>query len=212
MFDIGCGAGGTLVPFREAGWHVYGCDLGSEYLDRGREVGLNLLHGDAHVLEPLGKADVIILSHILEHMPDPLESVVQMRKLLKPSGYLYVEVPGIFAVHLVYGDFMLFVQNAHLYHFTLTTLRSLLARAGYQLVDGNERIVSLFRKRTAEQEVSTQDQYKKIRAYLLAVEAARSIGLLAVYRASRRWGGQLGRVVLGERAFRSLKSFGKERR
>src|SRR4030042_311888 len=46
IFDIGCGAGGVLIPFAENGWSVYGCDMGDQYLQRGRAAGLILEQGD----------------------------------------------------------------------------------------------------------------------------------------------------------------------
>lgn len=47
VFDIGCGAGGTLLPFKRNGWLSFGCDLGEEYLNRGRQEELILEHGEA---------------------------------------------------------------------------------------------------------------------------------------------------------------------
>ena len=40
VFDVGRGAGGVLVSFSKAGWRTYGCDIGGEYLQRGRDEGL----------------------------------------------------------------------------------------------------------------------------------------------------------------------------
>ena len=146
VFDVGCGAGGMLIPFLNAGWSVFGCDLGTEYLKCGQTAGLVLEHGDASALEKYGPANLVILSHVLEHFQAPWESLNQISRLLVDDGYLYVELPGIFRIHKTYGDILLFLQNAHLYHFTLTTLNCLTAQAGFGILKGDESIRALYRK------------------------------------------------------------------
>jgi 2-polyprenyl-3-methyl-5-hydroxy-6-metoxy-1,4-benzoquinol methylase len=172
VFDIGCGAGGTLIPFQKAGWSSYGCDVGQEYLLRGKSEGLTLEHGEAITLAQYGPADLIILSHVLEHFPSPSESLHQLSSMLANYGYLYIELPGIFAIRETYGDTLLFLQNAHLYHFTLTTLSALLSRVGYKLIKGNESIQALFQKDPTTPLVDSGDQYSKILIYLYTTTLA----------------------------------------
>lgn len=146
VFDVGCGAGGTLVPFREAGYSVRGCDIGPDYLEYGRRRGLDLYSGSVDSI-PMGEpADVVILSHVLEHEPDPRGMLAEVRSRLAEGGLLYIEVPGILSIHRTYGDILKFLQNAHLYHFTLATLREFVSSCGFTFVKGNERVCSVFRK------------------------------------------------------------------
>lgn len=173
VFDIGCGAGGMLLPFRDAGWSVYGCDIGGNYLDRGRQAGLVLEHGGSEVLTKYGKADLVILSHVLEHLPDPDTTLQEIADLLVDDGFLYIEVPGIFNIHKTYKDFLLFLQNAHLYHFTLTTLHTLLARNSFQLMKGNEYIHALFQKQNIKSSISIQGLHRQIIGYIYFVELLR---------------------------------------
>lgn len=120
-----------------------------------------------------GPANVVILSHVLEHLSNPLNSINAISKLLAEDGYLYVEVPGIFKIHSTYGDVLLFLQNAHLYHFTLNTLSFLMAQAGFKLIDGNERISALFQK-TKNAEIHGEiNEYSKIRNYICFTEICR---------------------------------------
>ena len=166
VYDVGCGAGGMLIPFREQGWQVVGCDLGSDYLARGRAAGLPLEQGGPSVLQPYGQADLVILSHVLEHLPEPKQSLHEITDLLVDEGFLYIELPGVFRIHRVYKDTLRFLQNAHLYHFTLRTLSALLADCGYRLVKGDEQIRALFQRDQAVEPVQVADQYEKIWAYL----------------------------------------------
>jgi SAM-dependent methyltransferase len=172
VFDIGCGAGGNLIPFKNNGWMTFGCDLGSDYLQRGLAEGLILEHGDAVILSKYGPANFVILSHVLEHMTQPLENLRQISDLLTDDGYIYIELPGIYKIHETYGDFLLFLQNAHLYHFSLNTLVSLMNRAGFTLVTGDEYIHALFKKEKPTTNESNEN-FIKILAYLYGTEIYR---------------------------------------
>jgi len=175
IFDIGCGSGGMLYPFKESGIQTYGCDIGSKYLEHGINLGLNLEHGDERSLVKYGKANLIILSHILEHYSDPLKSLRKLSNLLVDDGYIYVELPGIFNIHKTYfGDILRFLQNAHLYHFTLSTLSWLMSKAGFKLINGNETIQALYLKQYPYPRLNTSKlAYRKIILYLYIVEIHR---------------------------------------
>jgi SAM-dependent methyltransferase len=186
VFDVGCGAGGTLLPFREAGWRVFGCDTGPAYLERGRREGLTLECGEAPVLERHGPANLVLLSHVLEHLPNPLASLVQLHKLLRPGGFVYVELPGIFSIYRTYRDFLLFLQNAHLYHFTLKTLSALLAAAGFRLVKGDQRIRALYQVGSSARRVATRDQAWRVLCFLCLAELRRRWNASPLWRPTRR--------------------------
>lgn len=146
VFEVGCGAGGILEAFREIGNSVAGCDYGKEYLKFGKGKGLNLAVGGVETLRQFGQADLIILNHTLEHLPRPRETLEKIRSLLAPAGILYVALPGIFSIHDTYkGNLMTYLQNAHVWHFTLKTLSALLADAGFTLLAGNEIIQAVYR-------------------------------------------------------------------
>ncbi len=194
VFDVGCGAGGTLLSFIEAGWRGYGCDLGDSYLDRGRTAGLTLLAGDIDVLRPYAPARLVILSHVPEHLADPLQNLRKIREHLEPDGYLYIELPGVLSIHRSYGSTLRFLQNAHLYHFTLHILTSLLATAGFRLVAGNEDIWALFQKDDAAASPAAPGHADHVLRYLRMLEISHTLyldrgGLAArrLFRRLRRW-------------------------
>jgi SAM-dependent methyltransferase len=148
VFEIGCGAGGILKIFQENGCKVAGCDLGSDYLEYGKRNGLELIVGNPEVLNKYGKADLIIMNHVLEHICNPLRTLETIRKLLNVDGVLYIALPGIRAIHTTYnGDVLSYLQNAHVFHFTLQTLTFLLNLAGFELIKGDQSIHSVFKHR-----------------------------------------------------------------
>lgn len=166
IFEIGCGAGGILIPFKQANHNVFGCDFDAEYLEKGRDKGLILEKGEAQVLSKYGKADLIVLSHVLEHFPDPLVSLEEIKKLLKDDGYLYIEVPSIFNIHNSYKQTLIFFQNAHLYHFTLNTLIALMNKVNFRFIKGNQHIESLFQIGKEKTSNLRKESFWKILAYL----------------------------------------------
>lgn len=205
VFDVGCGAGGVLLPFVDAGWHGFGCDLGQEYLERGRSAKLTLEHGEADLLAPYGPANLIILSHVLEHLPDPLLSIQHLSTLLKKDGFIYIELPGIFNIHRAYKDTMLFLQNAHLYHFTLTTLTLLMARVGFKLIKGDQFIHALFqRTNQAISVIETSQQYREIIIYLQIIEILRASRLLYLQDVMLKSASYSARSIFGDHAVDKL--------
>jgi len=157
VFDVGCGAGGCLEPFREEGAQVYGCDLGGgKYLEFGRMHGLHLVSGSAGQLAPFGQADLVILSHVLEHSPAPLEMLRQIRGILKPDGLLAIEVPGIKNLASYHSDLMRYLQNSHLFHFSAGTLSATARLAGFTTIATTETVRGLF-KPTEDNSEATWD-------------------------------------------------------
>lgn len=144
VFEVGCGGGGILYPFYNKGSNVYGCDLGDDYLEIGRNKGMTLVNGDIESLEQFGQADIIILHHVLEHFVDPIERLQKAISLLKQDGILYVAVPGLWPHPRTYGTIKEYLQNAHVYSFTLSTLSNLLARLGMKELYGSERVVGIY--------------------------------------------------------------------
>jgi len=146
--EVGCGAGGILKAFQDKGWQVKGVDIGEEYLEYGRaEHGLDLVAGDLSSVPEDYDPHVVIYSHVLEHILQPKDEFALLREVLPDTGCLYVEVPGIKYYRVNYSMNLLnYLQNAHVAHYSLRTLVNMLASCGYELVAGDERIRSVFRK------------------------------------------------------------------
>jgi len=148
--EVGACAGWNLYSFQRRGIAVIGCDLDKEYLEYGRRRGIRLVEGDVKRLIELGvKADLVIVNHVLEHVADPIDFLLDLREIVKDEGHVLIGVPGLADVRYGYGDgeFWGCLQNAHLFFFELWTLRRCMERAGFGFVDGYEGIQALFRKR-----------------------------------------------------------------
>lgn len=149
VFEVGCGAGGILLPFARAGMNTAGCDLGADYLEVGRAHGLRLVHGDVSGLlaEVAHQADLVVLSHVAEHFTELTRELADVMRAVRPGGYLLVEVPGVMTIPRDYqSNILLYLQNAHNYHFTAATLGYVLRSMGLQLVSADEQVVAIARR------------------------------------------------------------------
>jgi SAM-dependent methyltransferase len=138
VVEVGCGAGGGLRVFADAGYNVAGCDHSSALLDVGRRHGItNLFAGSLIELETglAGvTADLMYLHHVFEHIHDPFRFLTQCRSLLSPRGSIVIAVPDLSRIHAFptpAGDLLQFLHLAHRSNFSLAGLTALSARAGY---------------------------------------------------------------------------------
>lgn len=135
--EIGCGMGGILLPFKLNGHNITGVDLGVEYIEIGKNIDLNLSVGDIDLLIKDGKKfDLIIVNHVLEHIPEIKEFLYKTKEILNEMGLIYIAVPGILSIPYNYNfNSLMFLQNAHCWHFTRNTLSVLLNQVGYEILN-----------------------------------------------------------------------------
>jgi len=133
--DIGCGVGGALVKLRADGWAVTGIepdeDLASVARDR---FGLDVATGmfDATSFDG-DEFDLAYSCHVWEHLADPVATSTAVHALLAPrEGYLVIVVPTFRRARtLAWSCF----TAPHTYMFTEVSLRNVLVRAGFDIVD-----------------------------------------------------------------------------
>lgn len=109
--DIGCGHGEDLAYFLERSIPlVCGADLSFNQLKLARrqlpaERPVGWLQADASTLPLRSDAfDVILLSEVLEHVPDPQAVVHEARRVLRPGGVFYLTTPNRWSYFHVLGS------------------------------------------------------------------------------------------------------------
>ena len=174
IVEIGCGAGGILQYFKEKGNDVYGVDLGSEYIEFGRDnYDLNIATGTIdNVMKKGISPDIVIYSHTLEHILNPVEELIKLKSISGSNTYLYIELPGVkYLTHSYDTNFLKQLQNAHVYYFTLITLKNVLRKAGWDFVCGNEVIHSIFTpSSSSNKEVNYESDYDDVLSFLRRME------------------------------------------
>ncbi len=98
VLDLGCGAGWYLRICKQLGAETFGIEPSTFGAQRCREAGLDVFNGtvDAYVAQhgTLRQFDVITANHVLEHAPDPVQTLQGMKSLLAPGGVLWISVPN----------------------------------------------------------------------------------------------------------------------
>jgi SAM-dependent methyltransferase len=180
VFEVGCGAGGVLKAFKDQGFTIQGCDLDTTYLNYGRDKHkLTLHHGTLNQTKFERPPDIIIYSHVLEHILYPVEELSQIYNILNENGYLYIEVPGVGNIKNSHDmNFLHYLHYHHVYHFTLTTLRNLLYLNGFRLIDGNNFIRSVFKKSDFSKSYEIKSDYNDTMNFLKKIEKSRKFLLL----------------------------------
>lgn len=139
ILDIGCGDGKGLLKLKESGWETYGVetsDLAADYVRR--KYNINVITGtveDAVFKDEF--FDVIILSHVLEHISNPKTTLLEINRILKNGGILVISIPNVdsFEAKTFKKYWTAWELPRHLYHFTPTTIYSLLNSTGFDVLD-----------------------------------------------------------------------------
>ena len=118
-----------VAIFNSNGLTATGIDMDSHNLQYGQAQGLHL-----NTTPIQGTYDWVILSHVVEHVRDPLTFLKSILSHLYPKGRLYIEVPYIHPTLHPHFDFWTQLQNAHAWYFDLPQLRALLARCGLRVI------------------------------------------------------------------------------
>lgn len=136
LLDLGFGRGYLMQLARAYGFEVYGVDSSGTQLDQlwpyfGKHLAQRVL-GQAAL--PWSSFDVVVMSHILEHLPDPASSLQQVREVLNPGGILYLAVPDLRSMAFqVFGKKWDVVNPlVHLQYFDEDSLSHLLHAGGFR--------------------------------------------------------------------------------
>lgn len=74
--------------------------------------------------------DMIVMSHVLEHLEDPAAELQAMRQVLNPNGAMFIEVPNLSGHRKLPID----DNRSHLHFFSATSLARLLANHGLEII------------------------------------------------------------------------------
>jgi 2-polyprenyl-3-methyl-5-hydroxy-6-metoxy-1,4-benzoquinol methylase len=133
--DIGCGAGTLMRAVADADWEVEGTEVSAGAAAAVREAGFQVHVGDLETIElPLASFDVASLVEVVEHVADTDALLTRVAQLVRPGGAVYVTTPngrGISGRAL--GErWSVVAPPEHLQLFSVSGLRSVLSRTGFQ--------------------------------------------------------------------------------
>lgn len=165
VIELGAGGGWNLLPFIKAGAVARGVEYSPSLVELGRKHGIDMVQGDVVAIS--GIYDVVILSHVLEHLPDPVGSLKNIAKHMHEGSIIYVGVPNIMNFSMVQ------LQSAHTYYFTPWTFEYFCSQAGLKLVMKGPaqgiHMFGIFKKGASLKAEWLKRHYLKMRWYLKSI-------------------------------------------
>jgi ubiquinone/menaquinone biosynthesis C-methylase UbiE len=106
LLEIGCGNGKMLQSMNTLGWQTEGIDFDLVAVETARSKGLKINHGSLHEQKYNDNTfDAVILSHVIEHVPNPLALLAEIHRILKPGGVISLVTPNTNSFgRVLFGD------------------------------------------------------------------------------------------------------------
>ncbi len=146
VLEIGCGMGANLahIRYRFPGTEVYGIELMQQVARFGTDMA-DIIVGDIETMRiPYEHHyfDAVIMGDVLEHLRNPGEVLVEMKKYLKPGGRLVAGIPNFMnisvVVPLLRGRFMYqeqgLLDRTHIHFFTKQEIFDMFSSCGYKII------------------------------------------------------------------------------
>ena len=136
VLDIGCAVGSILARLRERGWETTGVEISdpqAEYCRQKLSLDVRSLPLEENRF-PEGAFDVVLASHLMEHLNDPAGLVKEVYRILAPEGCFFVTTPNIAGFQArLFKDRWRSAIFDHLYLFSVKTLSQLLEENGFAI-------------------------------------------------------------------------------
>lgn len=139
ILDVGCAAGFFLCVAQEHNFEPYGIELNTWLADYGRKK-FNLKNITTGTLEAAKFKDeffdYVTVWDVLEHVPHPMQTLKEINRATKKKGYIVISYPDYSSIFAkIFGRKWWFLLSHHLYYFTPKTMKEMLEKTGYSIVE-----------------------------------------------------------------------------
>ena len=137
LLDVGCGSGSVLRLAGRLGWEATGVDFDPMALANAARGGAKVLLGSVEEQHFADEAfDLVVMSHVIEHLIDPISVLRECRRVLSADGTALVATPNAGSWgHSIFGaNWTGLDVPRHLHVFTRASLRKAAVEAGFGAV------------------------------------------------------------------------------
>ncbi len=135
--EVGCGLGFQLAAFEDDGWDVLGIEPDKHACRHATEkLGVpTICSVFREGLLPDASVDVLVMLHVIEHVPDPIAALRAVHRALRPGGHLILETPryDTLMFRLLRHRERNVSLDDHVFFFTVESLRRAYELAGFAL-------------------------------------------------------------------------------
>lgn len=173
ILDVGCGTGDFLTSCFKNEFEVFGVEPNKQ----AREIALQKIKSNSifDSFESLQKTtsckfDIITLWHVLEHVPNLIEYIKTLKKLLNPNGVLVIAVPNFksYDAHHYKEFWAAYDVPRHLWHFSKGAIATLFKKVDLKIVKIHPMIFDAFYVSVLS-EKNNQNSFKNVRAFCVGV-------------------------------------------
>lgn len=136
FLDIGCGMGGFLLAARRLGFEAVGVEPSADHAHVARDVlGFKVIDGCFDPDAVPGKFDLVVLSHVIEHIYRPKTFLDGVRSVLAPGGTLLIFTPNAdsFVARSLGARWPMLATSDHVTMLGPRSVEQMLAGADYNL-------------------------------------------------------------------------------
>jgi SAM-dependent methyltransferase len=133
IYEIGCGAGQSILFLKENGWNVIGIDPSDYSRQWSERIGFTLLNTYFTGEETNRKADLIYCNDVFEHVINVVNFAAQVcRSLVSGGVFCFATTNSSRSINL--GDISM-LEHQHVNMFTERSIRLILTRAGFGKIE-----------------------------------------------------------------------------
>lgn len=140
LLDVGCSSGSVLKVARDLGFAVKGVEPAAQAAAAACSSGFDVFPGvlqDAHYED--GQFDLVTLFEVIEHLRNPKELLLEIRRILRPGGLLVLSTGNVDSWTRAcqkerWQFFDIYKLGGHVSFFSLASMRHIARETGFDVV------------------------------------------------------------------------------
>lgn len=137
ILDIGCGNGSFLKSVASFFSKYYGSEFNDSAFKKAKEKIKDLVNAGELLENVTEKIDVITMWHVLEHIPDPINFLNKIKKVMSSDSTLIIEVPNSNSLNyrIFKSEYNWVSLPEHIFYYNKESLMFLLESQGFEIIN-----------------------------------------------------------------------------